>query len=199
MKRISMIMGLLSVVLLFSTRAVAQDNDVRESAFYFGTGYTYTQSNLNGVTGMIGGIISNHDLQVSYTYGLSATPKVYWYDSKGNVESALTYKRNSIEMKYGYQIRLAQGLALTPQLGMTYEQLAAKQEMGKQEFGKNANAWCASAGMKLYYSPVDHVAIFVSPEYKIPVRKDIYYEDIMKTTDKDEGGFALHAGLLFCF
>ena len=90
-------------------------------------------------------------------------------------------------------------MALTPQLGMSYEQLTAKQEMGKQKYGKNANAWCASAGLKLYYLPVDHVAIFASPEYKIPVRKNMYYEDIMKTTDKDEGGFALHAGLIFCF
>lgn len=193
-------LSLLSVMLFVSMQTVAQsDNDVRESAFYFGAGYTYTLSNLNGVTGVIGGIISNHDLQVSYTYGLDSTPKVYWYDGQGNAESALTYKRNSIGMKYGYQIRLAQGLALTPQLGMSYEQLVASQEMGTQEFGKNADAWCASAGLKLYYSPVAHVAIFVSPEYKILVRKDVYYEDVMKTTDKDEGGFALRGGLIFCF
>ena len=200
MKRTRMILCLLSVVLLVGTQAAAQsDNDIRETAFYFGAGYTYTPSKLNGVTGIVGGIINNNDFQASYTYGLDSTPKLYWYDANGDVESSLTYKRNSIGMKYGYQIRLTQGLAITPQLGMSYEQLTAKQESGNKDFGKGADAWCATAGLKIFYSPVAHCAVFVSPEYKIPVAKDVYYEDIMKKTDIAEGGVVLHAGLLFFF
>jgi hypothetical protein len=45
-------------------------------AFYFGGGYTY--QTLSGVTGMVGFVLWNNDIQASYTFGLTESDPVYW-------------------------------------------------------------------------------------------------------------------------
>lgn len=200
MRRKIVFSGLLLAVLLFSTRAAAQSNvDVKRTTVYAGIGYSFPISKLHGLTGIIGGIYHNHDLQLNYTFGIGKTQRLYWYDSNGDMESALAYKRNSLGMKYGYQIRLRKGLALTPQLGFSYERLNARQEMGSKDFGHGANAWCTTVGMKLCYMPIKYCTLFLSTEHKIPMCKNAYYKDVLKKTDNDEGGFVIHLGLITCF
>ena len=164
---------------------------------YLGAGYTV--GSFSGVTFVASGVLKNHDLQVNYTLGLSKTPTLYWYDAQGDVDGSLRFKRNSLEMKYGYQFLPWKPLALTPQAGFSYERLTGSQQTGLYDKGNGADAWCVAVGFKAVYTPVRHLNIFVAPEYKIPIRENAYYKDVMSTTDKASGGFAIHMGLMYSF
>ena len=190
-----MTMGLmLSMLLTGGMEAAAQKAEIKASDVYLGAGYTV--GTFSGVTFVASGVCKNHDLQVNYTLGMNKSQTLYWYHADGNVDGALKFKRNSLEMKYGYQFRPCKPLALTPQVGLTYEHLKGCQQMGLYDKGNGSDAWCVGVGFKAVYTPVRHLNIFVAPEYKIPVRQNAYYKDVMNTLDKASGGFAIHMGLL---
>lgn len=201
MKRITMILVLLSVLLLPAARTAAQDNTIKKTTGYAGIAYginsALKNSSLGGLTLMLGGIWQNHDLQVAYTLGLEKTPLLYWYDGNGDVDCSLQYKRHSLAIKYGYQVQLASGLALTPQAGVSYEQLEGVRQTGSNDLGNGADAWCFTAGLKLTYSPLQHTAFFFSPEYKSPISKNPLYDDVSDKCKISKGGLAIHAGVLF--
>lgn len=191
---------LLSMSLLGGMGAAAQTKTMPEilaTDVYVGAGYTV--GTFGGVTFVASGVLKNHDLQFNYTLGVNKTPTVYWYNAQGNVDGALRFKRNSLEMKYGYQFRPWKPLAITPQAGFSYERLTGSQQTGLYDKGNGADAWCVAVGFKAVYTPVRHLNIFVAPEYKIPIRENAYYKDVMSTTDKASGGFAIHLGVMYSF
>jgi len=194
MKKAIMIMGLLAMSLTGGMEAVAQKAEIKASDLYVGAGYTV--GTFSGVTFVAAGVCKNHDLQVSYTLGLNKSKTLYWYNGQGDVDGALKFKRNSLEMKYGYQFLPWKPLAITPQAGFSYERLVGDQQMGQYDKGDGSDAWCVGVGFKAVYTPVKHLNIFVAPEYKIPIRKNAFYEDVMSTLDKACGGFAIHIGLM---
>ena len=200
-KRITIISALIFALLLPGTRVAAQDITTRAATAYAGVGYgmnsVLKKGSLGGLTLVLGGIWQGHDLQLNYTLGLEKSPLLYWYDDNGDVDCALHYKRHSLGMKYGYQVRLADGLALTPQAGASYERLEGVQSSGSNDLGNGADAWCFTVGLKLVWSPLDHSALFLSPEYKSAFRKNPLYEDVTDKCKASQGGLAFYAGVLF--
>lgn len=170
-------------------------NYVRHMAFYFGGGYTY--QTLTGVTGMIGIVLWNNDIQASYTFGLTASDPVYW---NGDMNTGTTYKMNSISIKYGYQIALARKFGFTPQVGYTYNTLTAKAaENGNKIYGDKAKSEAISIGAKFTLVPVQHLYLFVAPEYSFKISQDGYFKAIAECSNSKGEGFGIHAGLLISF
>ncbi len=170
---------------------------IKKTDLYLGAGYTI--GTFSGVTFVASGVYKNNELQVDYTLGLSKSKTLYWYGPLGDVDGALQFKRNSLEIKYGYQFCPWSFFAITPQAGFSYERLVGSQKMGSYDKGDGTDAWCAAVGVKFMATPVRHLNIFVAPEYKIPIRKNAYYEDVHSTLDKTNGGFAIHIGVLYSF
>ena len=171
-----MTMGLmLSMLLTGGMEAAAQKAEIKASDLYVGAGYTVGP--FSGVTFVASGVCKNHDLQVSYTLGMNKSQTLYWYNGNGDVDGALKFKRSSAEVKYGYQFIPCKPLAITPQVGCSYERLTGSQQMGLYDKGNGTDAWCVAVGFKAVYTPAKHLNIFVAPEYKIPVRQNAYYKD----------------------
>lgn len=170
---------------------------VKPLAFYFGGGYTYR--NLSGATAMAGAVFHNHDFQVSYTFGLGRSAPVYWYDDGGHWLSTMTYRQNSLGVRYGYQINLLRQLAITPQVGYSYETLQGTLSDGAGRYAHGAKGGLVSAGMKLLVVPFQHCYIFIAPEYGISLGEDTYLNRTAAVGDFKTGGFAVTGGLLFSF
>ncbi|MBR1410233.1 MAG: PEGA domain-containing protein [Prevotella sp.] len=170
-------------------------NYVRPMAFYFGGGYTY--QTLSGATGIIGFVLWNNDIQASYTFGLTESDPVYW---DGDMNTATKYKMNSISVKYGYQIALARKLGFTPQLGYTYNKLTASAAVaGNTIYGDGATSQALSVGAKLIIVPVQHLYLFVAPEYSFKLSQDNTFKTITESSNFSGEGFGVHAGLLISF
>ena len=170
-------------------------NYVKPIAFYFGGAFTY--QSLSGATGMVGFVLWNNDIQASYTFGLNESDPVYW---DGDMNTATKYKMNSIGVKYGYQISLARKLSLTPQVGYLYNTLTANAaKAGNTTYGDGATSQALSIGAKLTIVPVQHIYLFIAPEYSFKLSQDDMFKTITESSNFKGEGFAVHAGLLVSF
>ena len=168
---------------------------VKPLAFYFGGAVTLRS--LMGATGIIGVVYQRHDLQASYTFGLSESDAVYW---GGDMNTATKYKMNSIGVKYGYQVPLMRQLAITPQVGYYYNFLSANAAVsGNTIYGDGASSSAVSIGAKLVLVPMQHLYVFVAPEYMLALSKDNNFKTITDSSNFSGDGFAVHAGLLVNF
>lgn len=168
---------------------------VKPLAFYLGAAYTVRS--LFGATGILGAVIKGHDIQASYTFGLNESDPVYW---DGDMNTATKYKMNSISVKYGYQISLARKLALTPQVGYIYNTLTANAaKAGNTIYGDGASSQALSIGAKFTIVPVQHIYLYIAPEYSFKLSQDDKFKAITESSNFKGEGFAVHAGLLVSF
>ena len=168
---------------------------VKPLAFYFGGAATIRS--LMGVSGIVGVVYQRHDLQASYTFGLSESDAVYW---NGDMNTATKYKMNSIGVKYGYQFPLMRQLAITPQVGYYYNFLTANAAAsGNTIYGDGASGSAVAIGAKFVVVPLQHLYLFVAPEYMFALSKDNNFKTITDSSNFSGDGFAVHAGILVNF
>ncbi len=182
---------------VLDTVALERVKYVKPLAFYFGGGYTYR--NLSGLTAMAGAVFHNHDIQLSYSFGTGTSNPVYWYDDAGHWLSTMTYRQNSLSVRYGYQINLMRQLALTPQVGYSYETLQGSLADGAGRYAHGAAGGLLTAGIKLLVVPFQHFYVFVSPEYGVTLGESAYMNRTASVGDFSTGGFAVTGGLLLNF
>lgn len=168
---------------------------VKPLAFYFGGAVTIRS--LTGISGIVGVIYHRHDLQASYTFGLTESGVVYW---EGDMNTGTKYKMQSIGVKYGYQFPLLRQLAITPQVGYYYNSLSAHQaDNGNTTYGDGASSSAIAIGAKLVYAPIQHLYLFVAPEYMFALGKDSNFKSITNSGILNGDGFGVHAGILINF
>lgn len=169
----------------------------KKLAFYFGGAFTV--QSLSGVTALAGVTFHHHDLQVSYTFGISKSAPVKVYDTEWNYLSTQNYGMNTLGVKYGYQIELMRRLAITPQVGYAQNNLKATVESGSQTFADGASCSCITVGAKLLWVPFKHIILFAAPEYGIAVKKDNSYDMVASQAGFGLGGFAASVGVIASF
>lgn len=168
---------------------------VKPLAFYFGGGFT--MRSLSGVSAIVGAVYQRHDLQASYTFGLTESDIIYW---GGDMNTGTKYKMQSIGIKYGYQFPLMRHLAITPQFGWNYNFLSANAaQTGNTTYGDGASSQALTVGAKLVLVPMQHLYFFVAPEYMFALSKDNNFKTISDNSNVSGDGFAIHAGLLVNF
>ena len=74
--------------------------------------------------------------------------------------------------------------------------LSGTLEQGSVLKGDGASAQCVSIGFKLLAVPMQHVYVFLSPEYDVPISKSETYQNIADAADFSVGGFAVTLGVL---
>lgn len=167
---------------------------VKPLAFYFGGAFTLRS--LSGVSAIVGAVYQRHDLQASYTFGLTESDVIYW---GGDMNTGTKYKMQSIAVKYGYQFPLMRHLAITPQVGWSYNSFSANAaQSGNTTYGDGASSHALTVGAKLVLVPMQHLYFFVAPEYMFALSKDNNFKSITDNNVSADG-FAVHAGLLVNF
>lgn len=169
----------------------------KKRSLYFGVGYSL--SNLSGISGIVGAVFHNNDIQFSYTFGLTHSKDVSWYDSNGLLLSTMNYRQDMLSVKYGWQFTLLRQLALTPQLGYVWQRLGGQNVSGSKSYGSGASAHALSVGFKFVVVPYQHFFLFVAPEYNIAMRKSKTYSDISSSADFSANHFTAVMGVLINF
>lgn len=175
---------------------------IKNKAFYFGAGYTL--SRMSGLTGILGLTYNRHDVQLNYTFGISKSEPVHWYDNDGTWMGTAKYKQGGFGVKYGYQFSLLQLFGITPQVGYSYASLSSSMESEAEgtsnaNYADNASAHLATIGVKLLYVPMHHVYIFAAPQYALTVGKSDGYDLLSNNSDVKASGFSATIGLMMNF
>lgn len=172
-------------------------NYIKPTSFYFGAAFTV--STLAGVTGVLGATFLNHDLQLSYTFGIAESNVTHWNNSEGFLLGSNKHKINSFSVKYGYQIRLLNRMSLVPQVGYALNTLSSTVVGSGQKFADGSKADLLTVGAKAIYVPFHHCCLFAAPEVDIVLKKDATYNQAAKKAGFSEGGFVLNVGALVNF
>jgi hypothetical protein len=169
----------------------------KDFAFYFGGGYTLRS--LSGLTAMAGFTYRKHDLQLSYTFGLSQSDAVNIYDADWQFVSRQKYKMSSLAVRYGYLIELTRKMAIVPQLGYMQSSVSAEVQEGSETFGDGASTKALTVGVKLLAVPMKHLYVFAAPEIGIAMGKDESLDKISSQAGFSLGGFGVTVGLMATF
>ena len=173
---------------------------VRQEAFYFGLAYTAVGLQ-GGLTPMAGVVWKNHDLQLSYTFGLQKSQEGYLYDADRVYTGTVRYMENTFAVKYGYQIALAGRFAITPQVGLAVHSLScsARDADYGTEYADGAKANSLTIGARVAWVPMQHLYAFVAPQIGVVVKQDDGFKAVADELDFSASGFGISIGLMANF
>jgi len=185
---------------LLDTVQMERINYVKPTAFYFGLAYTAVGLQA-GITPMAGGIWRNHDLQMSFTFGMAKSKELYLYDASKVYTGTMQYKENTLAVKYGYQIALAGRFAITPQLGLAMHWLtcATLDADYGTKYADGAMANSLTVGAQLTWVPVQHLYAFVTPQMGVAVKQDDGFKAVADAAAFNASGFGISMGLMANF
>lgn len=177
---------------------------VRSTGGFVGAAFSY--GTIPGVSGFIGGTFHNIMLEASFTYGLTRSKDVSWFAvSNGLYDETVNYSMNEFAVKLGYQLRFIERIGLTPQVGYMCQMLKSHAVTGidgNQGAGiRGDKTWCGNVtvGARFAFMPMQHLSVFATPEYAVPVMKKTTYDAIAPTAGISKGGFYAHVGVTVNF
>ena len=154
---------------------------------------SFGASGMPSVGFTIGGYYENVNLELSYNLGLTRSKDVAWYNRTDNIyNGSYSYRMDEIAVRAGYQLRFAERFGLTPQAGFMIQRLSAKE---KSYPGNGFTQSCVSVGVRCSFHPIQHLGLFVTPEYGIPVSSKGDIADVYKQGGMTRGGFKASIGV----
>lgn len=156
-------------------------------------GVAFKAASQTGVTFMLGGYYENINLEASYTLGLGRSEYVRWWDIDPVLyNSSHNYRLDEWAIKAGYQLRFYERFGLTPQVGFVMQRLSAQD---KDYPGNGYTQPNLSIGARLAWHPVQHLGVFVTPEYAIPMGDKGQIKQVMEYGNMTRGGFRANIGV----
>lgn len=160
------------------------------------TGYAAVAFSAGGNLGVaftIGGYYDNINLEASYLLGIGRSKDVEWYNRGDKIyEGSYNYRMDEMAVRAGYQFRFAERFGLTPQAGFMVQRLTAKD---KSYPGNGFTQSCVTIGARFSYHPVQHIGVFVTPEYGVPVSSKGDISEVFRQSGMTRGGFKASIGV----
>lgn len=190
---------ILATIALTAVTAAAQGTAgaKERTSFYAGVGYTLRPQ--GGLTLLAGSAYAQHDLQLSFTLGLTKSDPVYWYDSNSIWQSTTKFKQHTFGLRYGYHLWQTEHFGFMPQLGYSLHLMSNSLEEGDRDISDKAKANTMTLGVRLTYRPVQHCTVFLAPEYGIRLSQDKYYRHTADISNCKADGVAVTAGVMVGF
>ena len=167
---------------------------------YIGAGYNI--ASISGPSLAVGFDVNHHIIELGAVIGLNKTDDIYFYDSSSSVKAAYNYKAIRTQLRYGYDIEVADFFSVQPQVGFAYNYYSGTEVVkGKSDYG-SASSMSGMIGARLVASLSDQFKIHITPEYDFGIYKD---DNCKKLSDFDNSfkswtdGFNLNIGLIYKF
>ena len=165
----------------------------------------FNAMSIMGPSAAVGFDLSHHNIELGAVYGLNKSDDWYFYDSEGNVSEAYNYQAIRVQLRYGYEIKVADFLGLIPQVGAGYNILTGKTVGGissSKSAYKSSGSLSALGALRLVASFSESFKLHITPEYDFGVYKDNTCKVIEKKDNKFKSwteGFNLNVGLMIFF
>lgn len=149
----------------------------------------------------IGGYVSNVNIEASFFYGTDKSEPIYWNEgSKAPIQTEYQPQMNAA-VRLGYGIAIGNRVRITPQVGANLMKMAETSGASTNP-AEGANVLSAVAALRVSVPIINHLAISVTPEYAVAVKKSAGYEALsaVSSTIKKWGeGFNVKLGLTAFF
>lgn len=153
----------------------------------------------------IGFNIYNVNVEADYLYGLSKSEEIYWNNISESVRpSSYTYTPSFIGGKVGYSFCIGNRVQITPQIGAGSVMIDGKKSTvgeSQSEYDKTY-VFKGIAGLRINIAIQNHFGISLTPEYSVPIKKGLIFEDLSRTSSKIkawETGFNGKIGINYFF
>lgn len=159
------------------------------------TGYaavSFAASGKPSVGFALGGYYDNINLELSYNLGLGRSKEVSWYDNTEIHVGAYDYRVDEMAVRAGYQFRFAERFGLTPHAGFMVQRISSRK---KDYPGNGYTQQNVTIGAKFSYHPIQHIGIFINPEYGIPASSKGYIKEVFSNGGITRGGFKASIGV----
>lgn len=180
--------------------ALQRDKANKGHNVYIGAGYNVLS--ISGPSVALGFDISHHNIELGAVLGLNKTDDMYFYDSNSNVKAAYNYRAVRIQLRYGYDIKVADFLSIVPQVGVAYNLYHGQEVVkGDSDYG-SANSLSTFGAVRLVAVFNRHVRLQLTPEYDFGVYRDEHCRTITDFDDTFKSwtdGFNLNIGLIYFF
>ena len=158
-----------------------------------------------GLSANLGFEWNKHQMEVGVVYGLGKSDNLFFYDKSGEVTAAHNYQPLRVQMRYGYDIDIADFLNLTPQVGGTYQYIKGNSVQNFTGLGssyRSMHSFSMLGAIRLTAKISDFFSIHVTPEYDYGVNKDgncKWISDNDKTIKSWTDGLNLNVGVMVFF
>lgn len=153
----------------------------------------FAASGSPGVAFTVGGYYDSINLEASYLLGVGRSKDVEWYNRADKIyQGSYSYRMDEMSVRAGYLFRFAERFGLTPQAGFMVQRLSAKD---KSYPGNGFTQSCVTIGARFSYHPIQHVGVFVTPEYGIPVSSKGDISEVFRQGGMTRGGFKASIGV----
>lgn len=172
-----------------TTVTTAKNETAKATMFYL---QPYFQvGSLTGIGASVGLNLSGFNIELGGVKGLGKE-EYYAYRADGTEIGKSAFDAMSLEAKIGYKINVAEGFAITPQVGASM--LAVSDGL----LVENANAISGIAGVRFSYNFTKNFGVFAAPYLCFKLSESDGYKQICEKVDnlsKWSGGFNLKVGL----
>ena len=169
---------------------------------YIGAGYNVMA--ISGPSVAVGMMVKRHQIELGATYGLNKSDELYFYNTEGSLVAGYKYNAIRVQLRYGYEIPLADLVSLMPQVAVAYNAIigtAADGASGSTLY-KNANSLTVGGAVSLSVLLTKNIGLYITPEYDVAAYKDNTCK-IVGEADKSvknwSEGFNLNVGLRIMF
>ena len=145
----------------------------RTAFFTFGVGYQPIA--MSGPTVSVGAEVDHHLIELSGTYGLGKTDELFFYDSGYNFIVSRQYTPSRIQLRYGYEIKIANAIGIAPMIGGGVNIFSSKsgQEVDPSylNYYLKASSFSLTPSVRLSARLGHHVKFYAAPEYSLGLYK----------------------------
>ena len=171
-------------------------------------GATYQTIHQQSLEVFAGTYITGLNIECCYHSPYKATKKVWWIDTSswsGDAGQRYSYKLEyALSCHLGYGILLMSNhIRLTPRLGVLYNQIKGTPViLDQQELKEQTYVYTGRAGLRVEYSPIEHIALVCTSAYDKPIAMGSLASKINSETTiikKWCSGFSFNAGVELYF
>lgn len=194
-------------ILVLTVGTYLHDFYSKKNAFLLGIG-----GNIHpGIMSFILGYMYHHfSVELSVLIGGQSDEKEYTYsalefdDYQYKKVMTNTWSYDQIAVRFGYELKLANHLSVSPQLGLVHTMVHdAGENALKSDELPDPSAWSVSVGGRLMWIPFGrYFRFYAAPQYNFCISKKGVFDVIYKADRKAKSyatGPSLEAGLLFYF
>ncbi len=167
---------------------------------YIGLGYNV--ASISGPSVALGFDIKHHVIELGAVFGLNKTEGMYFYGSDDALEGGYEYKATRIQLRYGYDIKVADFFSIMPQVGGAYNSFSSNEVVKGNGKYEAANSISAIGAIRMVVSCSNRFKLHITPEYNFGLKKSKTCElvsDYDSTFKSWSEGFNLNIGLKYYF
>lgn len=176
-----------------------------EPDFHVYAGIGFNAVSLMGPSVTLGLNYKDFMFEGGFVFGMDKVENVsFTLRSSSTITEAYDYTCMKAWARVGYQIEAAEHFFITPLAGATFNMISGKSTLNSTstDYFKDANPMSIHAAVRFSYEVIDHLHLYLTPQYDFSLGGDQIFEVIKQADSKLKAwgeGFGVNIGVIYEF